>query len=224
MKTITEHAMKKLRANTWIGGGVLAFGIATIAVAVARNGEENAAHSGDCLAQLAYLDDQVSQWANRVGAQFDERPSGNMKELNYSARFRAEKLPVCPEGGSYTLGTSFRATECSAHGIGVRLRTASSNSKWEKFKRACLRNPFVRRSRATGTRNSCVANLKQIDGAKQQWAIDERKGGGDVPSERELFGRALYIKRAPVCPEGGKYRIGNVRENPRCTVAGHSLQ
>ena len=224
MKTNTDYAMKTLRTNKRISGGFLVVGIGAIVAAVTLISEESAGQSGDCPTQLAYLDDRVTKWANRVGATFDERPSGNVKELNESAWFRAEKLPVCPEGGVYTLGTSFRATECSEHGIGLKYGELSSPSKWAKFKRDHLRNPFVICRRFTGTKNTCVANLKQLDGAKQQWAIDEKKSGGDTPMEWELLGPSLYIKRAPVCPEGGKYRLGKVRENPRCTVAGHSLQ
>jgi chromosome segregation ATPase len=73
-------------------------------------------------------------------------------------------------------------------------------------------------------KNRCIANLKQIDGAKQQWAIENRKNARDTPTVAELFGPALYIKVEPVCPTGGgRYRINEVRLNPTCSHPDHKL-
>ena len=71
---------------------------------------------------------------------------------------------------------------------------------------------------------ACIANLKQIDGAKQQWAIDNRKSGRDVPTAAELFGTTLYIKIEPTCPAGGaRYGINAVQFNPTCSHPDHKL-
>ena len=67
---------------------------------------------------------------------------------------------------------------------------------------------------------ACVANLKQIDGAKRQWAIDEKASGSDVPTKADLYGRELYLIREPQCPLGGIYTIGRVDAPPVCSHGG----
>jgi hypothetical protein len=71
-------------------------------------------------------------------------------------------------------------------------------------------------------KNVCINNLRQIDGAKEQWALENAKPVGATANEKELS-EFLRGKRWEVCPKGGKYFIGNVGEEPRCSVAGHTL-
>ncbi len=73
-----------------------------------------------------------------------------------------------------------------------------------------------------GTRNACINNLRQIDGAKQQWQLENHKTDSDTPTSAEV---ASYLKnnQFPVCPYGGKYTIGPVNEDPACSVPGHVL-
>ena len=75
--------------------------------------------------------------------------------------------------------------------------------------------------RCTSPKNACINNLRQIDGAKEQWALETKKSDGDliVPSEVDA-----YIKGgSPKCPAGGTYRYGKLGDNPACTIKGHSL-
>jgi len=75
-------------------------------------------------------------------------------------------------------------------------------------------------------KNTCIMHLKHIDGAKQQWAIDNRKNAVDMPTKSDLYGRSKYIKAEPKCPEGGAYTIRNIGEDPTCSLGashGHSL-
>ena len=71
--------------------------------------------------------------------------------------------------------------------------------------------------------SSCIAQLKQIDGAKSTWALEHQKTADDVPSDSDLFGAKAYIAHKPVCPRGGTYAIGKVGEYARCTIPHHSL-
>lgn len=77
--------------------------------------------------------------------------------------------------------------------------------------------------RATIQRQNCVANLKQLEGAKRQWAIDNRKSARDVPKLSDLVGARLYLKLEPTCPLGGRYTINAVNANPTCSHSGHAL-
>jgi|ERR1051325_3561488 hypothetical protein len=77
-------------------------------------------------------------------------------------------------------------------------------------------------ARRISTENSCINNLRQIDGAKEQWALENRYTAGAIVSAKDV---APFIKGGmPHCPRGGIYRIGTVGENPTCTVASHSLE
>lgn len=75
------------------------------------------------------------------------------------------------------------------------------------------------------SRNDCIANLKQIDGAVQQWALENRKRAADPYSlaDRNLL---AYLRGStlPVCPAGGVYvGAATVAGAPRCTMPGHTL-
>ena len=71
-------------------------------------------------------------------------------------------------------------------------------------------------------RNACINNLRQIDAAKNQWALEKGKSNGTACTEADikpyLTGGGL-----PKCPAGGKYTIGKVGEIPTCSIAGHAL-
>ena len=77
--------------------------------------------------------------------------------------------------------------------------------------------------RPRASRNACIANLKQIDGAKATWALENHKTSRDVPAATDLYGAAAYIRDEPTCPRGGKYVIGSVWQKPTCSFASHTL-
>jgi prepilin-type N-terminal cleavage/methylation domain-containing protein len=76
--------------------------------------------------------------------------------------------------------------------------------------------PNFVRARESSRQKSCVANLKQIDSAKQQWAMDNKKGGADSVSIANLSGSGAYLKKVPECPAAGSYTEGNVDSDPTC--------
>lgn len=88
---------------------------------------------------------------------------------------------------------------------------------------AAIAIPNFVKARTTAQTNSCIANLKQIEGAKQQWAVENKKASADIPTDGDLFGAALYIKDKPECPAGGTYTLGAVSANADCNIADHDL-
>ncbi len=85
--------------------------------------------------------------------------------------------------------------------------------------------PNFVRARAAAQNNSCINNLRQIDGAKQMWALDKNKTSTDVPTQAEL---QPYVGRGTggswlQCPQGGHYTIGAVGVPPTCSIPGHTL-
>ena len=87
---------------------------------------------------------------------------------------------------------------------------------------AAIAIPNFVRARNTAQKNACINNLRQIDGAKQQWALENKKSDADVPVEADV---QQYIKNNvyPHCPSGGKYTIGAVNVDPTCDQALHVL-
>jgi uncharacterized protein (DUF3084 family) len=71
-------------------------------------------------------------------------------------------------------------------------------------------------------RNACINNLRQIDAAKQQWALEKNKKPTAVPTAQDI---TPYFKDGilPVCPSGGAYTLNAVGELPACSVPGHTL-
>ncbi len=89
---------------------------------------------------------------------------------------------------------------------------------------AAIAIPNFVRARQSSQRSACVANLKQIDGAKATWALENRKTNTDTPVATEIYGDNAYIRDTPTCPAGGAaYVLGVVSAKPTCAVAGHSL-
>jgi regulator of replication initiation timing len=70
--------------------------------------------------------------------------------------------------------------------------------------------------------NTCINNLRLIEAAKQQWALDNSKTDDDVPNALELL---PYFQNDvfPTCPAGGTYTINAVGVLPTCSVPGHVL-
>ena len=80
--------------------------------------------------------------------------------------------------------------------------------------------PNFIKARETAQRNACINNLRQIDAAKQQWALEKGKQATDVPTWDDL---KPYLGRIPHCPAGGTYTINAVGQPPQCSVPGHVL-
>ena len=77
--------------------------------------------------------------------------------------------------------------------------------------------------KAAQERDACIRNLKEIDAAKQKWALVNNKTDVDIPTERDLL---TYFSNGvmPVCPSGGNYSVNAVGLPPTCSVAGHAIQ
>jgi len=72
-------------------------------------------------------------------------------------------------------------------------------------------------------RVACSRNLKDIEGAKIEWALTMRKTDAEVPADTDLFGPGKTIRDKPLCPASGNYDLKAVSEKPTCTVPDHAL-
>ena len=81
--------------------------------------------------------------------------------------------------------------------------------------------PNFMKARDTSRTKACIANLRQIDTGKVQYAMDQKLTTGGAVDWGNLV--PDYVKDQPECPAGGDYTIGVIDTNPSCTIAGHTL-
>jgi prepilin-type N-terminal cleavage/methylation domain-containing protein len=87
---------------------------------------------------------------------------------------------------------------------------------------AAIAIPNFIRARETSQKNACINNLRQIDGAKQQWALETRRGTNDTPVITDI---SPYLRNAITCPSAGpaatfdsSYTMGDVATKPLCKI------
>lgn len=73
------------------------------------------------------------------------------------------------------------------------------------------------RARQTSQQNACIGNLRQMDSAKEQWAMENGKEDHDAVTTRDVN---AYIKGSmtPTCPGGGQYTYRVIGTNPTCNT------
>jgi hypothetical protein len=81
--------------------------------------------------------------------------------------------------------------------------------------------PMFIKAHACSCSNACVNNLRQIDAAINEWALEQSKTNGTVVTEDDI---KPYIKldahgNVPKCPDGGKYTFGRVGDTPQITCS-----
>lgn len=82
--------------------------------------------------------------------------------------------------------------------------------------------PNFVKARTTSQQNACINNLRQLDAAEQQWALENGKPATAVPTKADLL-PYLSGHTWPVCPQGGTYTISAVNDKPTCSIPGHVL-
>src|SRR5437868_3377308 len=65
---------------------------------------------------------------------------------------------------------------------------------------AAIAIPNFIRARTTSQKNACINNLRQIDGAVQQWALETKQASGAAVTYADIKD---YLKSQVVCPAGG---------------------
>jgi len=105
---------------------------------------------------------------------------------------------------------------------------------------ATIAIPNFVRARLKAQQTTCIQNLKQIDGAKQQWALESKAAGNATPKLENI---QVYMGRgtastAPVCPADSQnsfessYDIKPLDTPPTCQIlpgtagdgTGHNIQ
>jgi prepilin-type N-terminal cleavage/methylation domain-containing protein len=97
---------------------------------------------------------------------------------------------------------------------------------------AAIAIPNFIRARATSQANACINNLRQIDAAINEWALENGKKSGDTvgfPTNVIAYIKLNSAGSVPPCPAGGSYATSTVGATPQvnCTLStltpGHRL-
>ena len=80
---------------------------------------------------------------------------------------------------------------------------------------AAIAIPSFLKARQKSMTNSCVANLKQIHGAKESYAMDEGMTDGAGCTMANLTD-ANWLESTPTPPAGGTYTPGAIGTDPVC--------
>jgi prepilin-type N-terminal cleavage/methylation domain-containing protein len=83
---------------------------------------------------------------------------------------------------------------------------------------ASIAIPNFAKARTTAYEKACISNLRMIDGAIQQWALDTKQGDTATVTAADIL---PYLSRTVVCPAGGKtfadsYSVTTVSAPPTC--------
>ncbi len=87
---------------------------------------------------------------------------------------------------------------------------------------AAIAIPSYVKARATSQANACINNLRQIDAAANQFALEQRKRTGqpiDYPDDLTPYIRLNAQSSIPLCPAGGAYFCNTVGNSPTCTLS-----
>jgi hypothetical protein len=90
---------------------------------------------------------------------------------------------------------------------------------------AAIAFPNFAKARDIAQKNQCINNLRMIDGAKQQWALENKKTSEAVPTAEDIN---KYLPNGVSfeslhCAKEGTYTIGKVGEPPTCSIPQHQL-
>ena len=69
-------------------------------------------------------------------------------------------------------------------------------------------------------RNTCIAELRVVWGAKRSWGIEAKQAPTAIPTDSDIFGLSLYRRYTPHCPLGGTYSLNALSVNPTCSKSG----
>ena len=92
---------------------------------------------------------------------------------------------------------------------------------------ASIAVPYFVRARTTSQKNACINNLRQIDGAKQEWALETRSSNTATPTIAQI---QPYLGRGsggtqPTCPADGQstfdtsYVMADVQSTTACLIS-----
>ena len=87
---------------------------------------------------------------------------------------------------------------------------------------AAIAIPNFVKARATSQANACINNLRQIDAAANEFALENGKSTGatiNYPGDLTPYIKLNSAGSIPPCPAGGTYTDGSVGSAPACSLS-----
>ncbi len=87
---------------------------------------------------------------------------------------------------------------------------------------AAIAIPNFVKARATSQQNACINNLRQIDAAANEFALEQGKKTGDAinfPGDLTPYIKLNSASSIPPCPAAGNYTETTVGNNPLCSLS-----
>jgi prepilin-type N-terminal cleavage/methylation domain-containing protein len=86
---------------------------------------------------------------------------------------------------------------------------------------AAIAIPNFVKARATSQANACINNLRQIDAAVNEMALETKKTTGAAvtyPTDLTPYIKLNANSSIPPCPAGGSYAVATVGATPTCSL------
>jgi hypothetical protein len=181
------------------------------------------------LAQLRQQSDELVQLRKdneelkKVAAQVDEvvrlrkdnedllRLRNEVRQLREQGKDLTAKLQVAQSQGAQAQRQQQELSKVAAENQALRDQT-------QKFQQV---NALAQ---AQSQLNDCINNLRQLDGAKQQWALENKKPANAIPTVADIQPYLVNKGAGLICPAGGSYTLNSLQAAPTCSVPGHVLQ
>jgi prepilin-type N-terminal cleavage/methylation domain-containing protein len=87
---------------------------------------------------------------------------------------------------------------------------------------AAIAIPNFVKARSSSQANACINNLRKIDDAAQEFAMENAKKTGDTityPGDLSPYIKLNAHNSIPGCPAGGTYNVPNVGTSPTCNLS-----
>ena len=175
--------------------------------------------------QLEQLRAELEEAKTNQSQTASEELSRLRKDNEELLRLRNEVSQL--RGDKQRLANQLQSAESQAQGAQAQLRDMRANPAQPQMIPAA-QAAFNARYGLAATNSeqiavsACINNLRMIDGAKQQWALENQKQRGALLTPTDL---TPYLKSntLPVCPSGGVYTINPVGIPPICNIPSHTL-
>lgn len=84
---------------------------------------------------------------------------------------------------------------------------------------AAIAVPNFAQARTNARRGTCINNMRLIDAAKEQYALENNKDSSVTPANADL---TPYLKgnAMPTCPASGSYTVNAIGTDPTCSKSG----
>lgn len=164
--------------------------------------------------QLQVANDSLKQQVNTLGQQRDEATAsiaGLRGEIEQIKQDKSELLKLRGEVG------------------GLRQQLGQVKNENARLKANLpIAQPLQPRTQVgsasteTSALNHCINNLRQIDAAMQQCALEHRLSATNTVTGDDIL-PYLMGNKLPECPAGGTYTFGRLDQSPTCSIPGHAL-